>query len=292
MRPRVQCSTGPFWAFSLEVAMDSLAEAGFEEIELMVTRDPRTQDPEIPLRLAEERGLRVAAVHGPFLLITKSVWGLDPIGKIKRGAEMCQALGADTMIVHPPYFWEREYTRWVDKQAEAFEAQTGVTVAVETMYPVWVAGRKLRAYRWLDPRELVAACHRVVMDTSHVTVARGDILDAYEVLAPKLVHVHLSDNAGDGRDGHLSLGDGVLPIDRFLTELRRTDYGGAVSLELSVSRFVETPKELVATLRRNRQYVEDRLFRKARVAKGLPRDATRGSASGGAARRRLGGRSK
>ena len=271
MRPRVQCSTGPFWAFSLEVAMDSLAEAGFEEIELMVTRDPRTQDPEIPLRLAEERGLRIASVHGPFLVITKSVWGLDPIGKIKRGADMCKALGADTMIVHPPYFWEREYTRWVDKQAEVFEAQTGVTVAVETMYPVWMAGRKLRAYRWLDPRELFEACHRVVLDTSHVTVARGDILDAYEILAPKLVHVHLSDNAGDGRDGHLSLGDGVLPIDRFLAELRRTGYSGAVSLELSVSRFVERPKELVATLRRNREYVEDRLFRKERVTKGLPR---------------------
>lgn len=289
----MQCSTGPFWAFSLEAAMDALAEAGFEEIELMVTRDPRTQDPEIPRRLAEERGLRIASVHGPFLVITKSVWGLDPIGKIKRGAEMCKALGAKTMIVHPPYFWEREYTRWVDKQAEAFEAQTGVTVAVETMYPVWVAGRKLRAYRWLDPRELVAACHRVVMDTSHVTVARGDILDAYEVLAPKLVHLHLSDNAGDGRDGHLSLGDGVLPIDRLLAELRRTNYSGAVSLELSVSRFVEKPKDLVATLRRNRQYVEDRLFRRERVSKGLPREGTdRNPAPAGPARRRLGGRSK
>ena len=275
MTIRVQCSTGPLWAFSLEVAMDLLAEAGFQEIELMVTRDPRTQDPEIPRRLAEERGLRIASVHGPFLVITKSVWGLDPIGKIKRGAEMCNALGAQTMIVHPPYFWEREYTRWVDKQAEAFEARTGVTVAVETMYPVWMAGRRLRAYRWLEPAELAKACHRVVMDTSHVTVARGDILDAYEVLAPKLAHIHLSDNAGDGRDGHLSLGEGVLPIDRLLAELRRTDYAGAVSLELSVRRLLEKPKEMVAMLRRNREYVEDRLFRRERVPKGLPRGTRR-----------------
>ncbi|MDQ3958171.1 MAG: sugar phosphate isomerase/epimerase [Actinomycetota bacterium] len=272
MAPTIQCSTGPFWAFELEIAMDCLAEAGFQDVELMVTRDPRTQDPEIPRRVAEERGLRIAAVHGPFLAITKNVWGLDPIGKIARGAEMCRVLGAQTMIVHPPYFWERAYTRWVNKQAEAFEVHTGVTVGVETMYPVWVAGRKLRAYRWLDPQELVDACHRVVMDTSHVTVARGDILDAYSILAPKLAHVHLSDNAGDGRDGHLPLGDGILPIDRFLAELRRHDYSGAVSLELSVNRFLERPKELVSMLRRNREYVEDRLFRRARVAKGLPRE--------------------
>lgn len=252
--------------------MDSLAEAGFRDIELMVTRDPRTQDPEIPRRLAEERGLSICSVHGPFLVVTKNVWGLDPIGKIRRGAEMCRELGAETMIVHPPYFWEREYTRWAGEQAEAFEAETGVTVAVETMYPVWMAGRRLRAYRWLDPRELVDACHRVALDTSHVTVARGDILDVYTVLRDKLVHVHLSDNAADGRDGHLALGDGVLPIDRFLAELRRTDFPGAISLELSVSRFLERPKELVGMLRRNREYVEDRLFRKARVSKGLPRE--------------------
>lgn len=285
MRPSIQCSTGPFWAFSLEVAMDSLAEAGFEEIELMVTRDPRTQDPEIPRRLADERGLRIASVHGPFLVVTKSVWGLDPIGKIKRGAEMCRVVGAGTMIVHPPYFWEREYTRWAGEQAKAFEAETGVTVAVETMYPVWVAGRKLRAYRWLDPRELFDACHRVALDTSHVTVSRGDILDAYSVLRPKLAHVHLSDNAGDGRDGHLSLGDGILPIDRFLGELRRTEYSGSISLELSVSRFVERPKELVKTLRRNREYVEDRLSKKARLAKGMPRKGDDGSTLGGAVAR-------
>ncbi len=268
---QVQCSTGPFWAFDLEQAMDALADAGFTAIELMVTRDPRTQEPEIPLRLAHERGLDITSVHAPFLVITKSVWGLDPLGKIRRGAEMCRAVGARTMVVHPPYFWEREFTRWVTREAAGFEAETGVTVAVETMYPIWVAGRRLRAYRWLDPSELFEACHHVAMDTSHVTVARADVLDVYRVLAPKLVHVHLSDNAGDGRDGHLGLGDGVLPLDRLLAELRRTEYSGGLSLELSVGRYLERPKDLVAMLARNRKYVEDRLAGKARVAKGLPR---------------------
>ncbi len=273
--PAIQCSTGPFWAYELEVAMDALAEAGFTTIELMVTRDPRTHDAEIPLRLARERGLQIASIHAPFLVLTKNVWGLDPIGKIRQGTEMCQELGCDSMIVHPPYLWERDYARWLRREAAEHAAETGVSVAVETMYPKWVAGRRVRAYRWLDPAELARACSQVAMDTSHVTVARGDVLDAFEVLAPKLAHIHLSDNAGDGRDGHLSLGEGVLPIDRLLAELRRTDYAGSVSLELSVRRFLEKPKELVAMLRRNREYVEDRLFRKERVSKGLPREGRR-----------------
>lgn len=267
----VQCSTGPFWAFELAYAMDALAEAGFTDIELMVTRDPVTQRADVPLKLAEERGLKIRSIHAPFLVITKSVWGLDPIGKIRRGAEMCAELEADSMIVHPPYLWEREYANWCTHEAEAFTAETGIKVAVETMYPKWVAGRRLRAYRWLDPKDLVAACSHVALDTSHLTVTRLDILDSYEILAPKLEHIHLSDNAGDGRDGHLELEQGILPIERFLEELRRTSYGGAISLELSVRRYVERPKELVQALRRNREYVEGCLAGKHKIPKGLPR---------------------
>jgi sugar phosphate isomerase/epimerase len=270
-RPPVQCSTGPFWGFELERAMDFLAEAGFSEIEIMVTRDPRTQDAEIPARLAAERDLRIAAVHGPFLVISKTVWGLDPIAKIRTGAEMCRALGAGSYIVHPPYLWERAYARWLVKEAPEFEATTGVTVAVETMYPKWVAGRRMRGYRWLDPGALANAAHHVALDTSHLTVGRHDILDSLHVLMPKLVHVHLSDNAGDGRDGHLELEQGILSIDRFLAELGRSGYAGAVSLELSVRRYLERPKDLVAMLKRNREYTEEKLVTKTRVKKGLPR---------------------
>lgn len=269
--PTVQCSTGPFWAFDLERAMDALAEAGFTEIELMVTRDTRTHEPDIPLKLAEERGLRIASVHGPFLVITKSVWGLDPIGKIQRGIEMCQALNAGTLVVHPPFLWERAYATWITESAKESYAATGVMVAVETMYPKWVAGRKLRGYRWLDPAELASAASQIVLDTSHLSVARQDLLDTYEILAPRLTHIHLSDNAGDGKDGHLELGRGSLPLERFLSELRRTKYAGSISLELSVSRYLQRQQDLVDMLTRNRLFVEDRLRGRSRISKGLPR---------------------
>ena len=134
-RPAIQCSTGPFWAFELEVALDALAEAGFTEIELMVTRDPQTQEPDLPGRLAAERNLRIASIHAPFLVVTKTIWGVDPLEKIRRGTEMCHALGCETLVVHPPYLWEREYARWLTTEAAEHTAETGVAIAVETMYP-------------------------------------------------------------------------------------------------------------------------------------------------------------
>jgi sugar phosphate isomerase/epimerase len=251
--------------------MDLLAAAEFTEIEVMVTREPKTQDPEIVRKLAEERGLSVSSVHGPFLAITKSVWGMDPIQKTYRGVEMCRALGAETLIVHPPYLWEQNFASWLTKQSGPYSEETGVKVAVETMYPKWLAGRRARAHRWLDPAELAEKVPWTVIDTSHLTVARHDILRALRALLPTLVHVHLSNNAGDGRDGHLELEKGILPIDRFLVDLRRGNYAGAISLELSVTKYIESPRELVGMLKRNREYVESRMAGEVRMAKGLPR---------------------
>jgi sugar phosphate isomerase/epimerase len=251
----LQCSTGPFWAFGLEAALDAVAEAGFSSVELMVTRDPRTQDPEPVARLTSERGLAVAAVHGPFLVLTRGVWGFNSKSKTLRGVEMCRALGATTLIVHPPLAWEQSYARWLASDASSFR---GVTVAVENMYPTWVAGRPLRGYRWTNPRDLAGAAHSVALDLSHLAVARHDALAAFALLRSKLAHVHLSNNAGNGRDGHLPLEEGVVPIDRLLAEMLRTHYAGGVSLELSVHRYLERPKDLVAVLRRNREYVASR----------------------------------
>jgi sugar phosphate isomerase/epimerase len=267
----IQCSTGPFWALQLELTLDALAEAGFEEIELMVTGDSETQDPEVPLRLARERGLRIASVHGPFLLLTKGVWGFDPLEKIRRGTEMCSAFGAKTLIVHPPYLWEQEFATWLRHKAEDHAEETGVRVAVETMYPKWVGSRRLRAYRWLDPRDLFTACHHLALDTSHLTVAREDIFDAYRLLLPKLVHIHLSNNADDGRDGHLEVTQGVLPLDRFLREVEASGFAGAVSLELTLKGYVDSPEGLTAMLRRNRTFMEERLTHAAGLEEDLPR---------------------
>jgi sugar phosphate isomerase/epimerase len=263
----LQCSTGPFWAYDFERALDLIAEAGFTSIELMITRDPRTQEPESCLELVAQRGLRVAAVHGPFLMLNRSVWGLRAESKIERGIELCRTLGVVTYVVHPPYPFEASFARWL---AHTEGHPQDVKVAVETMYPKWAAGRRLQAYRWLKPHELVAYSPWVVMDTSHLGLAREDIFEAFEVLLPRLVHIHLSDQAGDNKDGHLSIGDGILPIDRLLGEVSRSTYSGTVALELSVSRYSEQPQELVRMLRANRERVSSALGPKFPSPTGLP----------------------
>ncbi|MEO7803542.1 MAG: hypothetical protein ABIS18_03675, partial [Actinomycetota bacterium] len=74
-RPRIICSTGTFWMWPLERTLGTLAEAGFDAAELMVTRDPRTQSAEVPSAVAAKEGISITALHAPMLVLTRRVWG-------------------------------------------------------------------------------------------------------------------------------------------------------------------------------------------------------------------------
>ncbi len=67
---------------------------GYDGVEVMVTMDPISQDPDILRRLSDYHGVPVLAVHAPCLLITQRVWGREPWGKLNRAREVAEKLGA------------------------------------------------------------------------------------------------------------------------------------------------------------------------------------------------------
>src|SRR5690242_5101575 len=89
-RPKLVFSTAPFFRQPVREAFRHAAEAGFEAVEVMVTQDPHTQEPHLLTPLAKEFGLRIEAIHAPFLLITRRVWGPEPTRKIYRGVHLAE----------------------------------------------------------------------------------------------------------------------------------------------------------------------------------------------------------
>lgn len=247
----IACSTVSLFARPLDQVFPLISEAGFAAVEVMVTKDPDTGDPDRLRELAEDHGVRIAAIHAPFLLMTRRVWGTDPVGKIRRALELAEAVRADIVIVHPPYRWQSGYGRWLREDLAAELAETEVRVAVENMFPIHVRGRRLGAFHSIRTLEDLEGFVDVALDTSHAAVAGLDLLETVDRLGARLAHVHLSNNAGTGWDSHLPLDEGVLPLDRFLGTLAASGFGGTISLELDLRRHRGDPDGLRRALSEN-----------------------------------------
>lgn len=253
-------STAAFFGRPLREAFATIAEAGFGAVEVMVTRDPATQDAGAVRDLAAEHGLTVAAIHAPFLLLSRRVWTADPVTKVYRAVQMAEHVGARLVVVHPPYRWQRRYRRWVDRSLADLAAATGVTIGVENMFPLRLPNE--RGMRFHAPSQELDDLERfpaVVLDTSHAAVAGLDLLEAADRLRGKLVHLHLSDNAGKGWDSHLPIGEGVLPLGPLLDRLGADGWTGSLSLELDLRRHAEDRAALLGVMRDCRRFCQDRL---------------------------------
>ena len=160
----------------------------------------------------------VLSIHAPCLLITQRVWGTDPWGKLDKARDVAEVLGASTVVVHPPFRWQREYARSFEDGIARMEEVTDVVFAVENMYP-WRAGpSSLGAYapHW-DIRQ--QDYRHATVDLSHTAVSRTDPQDMVRDLADRVSHVHLADGTDSARDEHLVPGRGDQPVAEVLARL-------------------------------------------------------------------------
>lgn len=257
--PRLLLSTAPFFRYPLREAFRHTREAGFDAVEVMVTSDPATQDARRLQELAAEFGLSIHALHAPFLLLTRRVWGTDPIAKIYRATQVAEQAGIPLVVVHPPYKWQARYRRWIDERIRDFSSRSGVIVGVENMFPVKLRGeRGLKFHASQDFEDLDRYPH-LVLDTSHLAVARYDVIQAFRRYRDKVVHFHLSNNAGKGWDSHLPVDEGILPLGELLEEIAADRFGGTIALELDLRPYLGDDQAVNEVLVRNREFCESRL---------------------------------
>src|SRR4051794_18410116 len=105
---KVALSTASCYPESCTTAFEIAADLGFDGVEVMVWTDPVSQDPVALRSLSDHYGIPILAVHTPCLLLTQRVWGTDPWVKLQRSREAAEAVGARTVVVHPPFRWQRE----------------------------------------------------------------------------------------------------------------------------------------------------------------------------------------
>ncbi len=232
---RIALSSASVYPESSASAFELAARLGYDAVEVMVGIDPISQDVDAIKHLCDYHQIPVCAIHAPCLLITQRVWGTEPWGKLKRSATMAKALGADTVVVHPPFRWQREYARGFVEGIAQIEADTGVAFAVENMYPWRASKRELQAYApgW-NPVEQDYA--NVTIDLSHSSTSGSDPIQMVRELGPRLRHIHLADGTGSAKDEHLIPGQGTQPCAELLELLATRGYDGSVVIEINTRK--------------------------------------------------------
>jgi sugar phosphate isomerase/epimerase len=234
---RVALSTASTYPENTTTAFELAARLGYDGLELMVGTDPVSQEVEAVRRLVDHYGVPVLAIHSPCLLITQRVWTSDPWVKLERSRAAAEALGASTVVVHPPFRWQREYAKSFTAGLARMAEETDVVFAVENMYPWRAAGREAAAYApgW-DP--VGEDYPHVTLDLSHTAVSGSDPLAMARTLGDRLAHLHLADGSGSNRDEHLVPGRGTQPCTDVLELLAGNGFAGTVVLEVSTRRAV------------------------------------------------------
>ena len=119
----VGLSTASVYPENTEAAFRYAADLGYDGVELMVWAESVSQDVGAVAALVRKYAIPVQAVHAPCLLISQRVWGSDPVEKLERSVRTAETLGATTVVVHPPFRWQRKYAEGFAEQVVDLESK-------------------------------------------------------------------------------------------------------------------------------------------------------------------------
>jgi sugar phosphate isomerase/epimerase len=276
---KVGLSTASVYPLRTEAAFEYAARLGYDGVELMVWAESVSQDVDAVEKLSQQYGVPVLSVHAPCLLISQRVWGANPISKLDRSVRAAEQLGAQTVVVHPPFRWQRRYAEGFSDQVAELEDSSDVFVAVENMFP-------FRADRFFGVRQssiqrmrkrgggpgvgisafapsydpLDGNYAHYTLDLSHTATAGTDAVDMAERMADGLVHLHLCDGNGSSADEHLVPGRGTQPTVEVCQLLAAGGFSGHVVLEVTTSG-ARTEAEREASLIESLEFARTHLMR-------------------------------
>ncbi|GAA1689865.1 sugar phosphate isomerase/epimerase [Microcella alkalica] len=247
----------------LEPAFLLARDAGFDGVEVMITSDRATQSARTIGALSTRYGMPVLSIHAPVLLFSTLVFGRNPRTKLERAAALAEELGATTVVAHPPWRWQGRWAAVFEAAVAEIATASGVTIAVENMFPVAAGGRARDAFapHW-NPGEL--AVDRLVLDVSHASMARVSALELARAWGDRLHHVHLCDAAAPdagGRlvDAHLVPGRGGQPVAALLRHLVASGFAGDVVAELNTRHCGRDDRARLAELRETVAFAREHL---------------------------------
>lgn len=195
-------------------------EAGFEGLELVLDlRSFDTQNPEYVNELIKQEGIAVQVVR---------TFSNGSIAQNVLAFEVASKIGAKIVVLEPPKLFDFKSKDWMKKQVPLFRKKYGLKIALKNGPSEYLWG--LLPGRSMNSIPDLQNFKEVCLDISNLYGKKIDLMRAYELVRPYLVHVELS-NVNKGLD-HWSLEEGIMPLESFLTKLAKDRYAGTIALSV------------------------------------------------------------
>jgi sugar phosphate isomerase/epimerase len=215
-----------------------LKDAGLEGIEICLPQYSRTTDEDIEqvLKLSKRHNLPIFSVHQAlrFFSITK-------VPEITQLMEIAHKMSASVVVLHMNTAQKQIFKKEYVDALHALEKKYNISVTYENMEK-YIASLNQK-YIW--EAETFAKVIRdtnfhITLDIVHLAHSGGDILTFFEQNKDRIKNIHLSDyrynlfnsSLRPMRFKHMPLGEGELPIQSFLTLLKKEHYKGLITMEI------------------------------------------------------------
>lgn len=238
---KISLSTSSVNPLDVKVAFNAAKLVGYDGVELMISPSKLTQDLSYVQQLIDEMEMPVTSVHAPTLLLCKFVWGTGPEGKLTKSVDFARNIGADTVVVHPPFKTNHYAHHFIDI-ANKLTRENPVDVAIENMFPWMVKGREVQMYgpSW---EETCEKADHLTFDFSHAALSDMDVMSFFNKYWHKVRVIHFTDGSkrnrmkGDAiKDEHMLPGEGDMPLKEVYSLLKEKGWEGQTVLEINTRK--------------------------------------------------------
>lgn len=267
-------STNAFREYRLEDAIESIADAGYDGVELLLDEphlyppDATDKERERVAEVLERHGIAISNAnafmltaiedfHHPSYIEPDEEYRQRRIDYTLAALETAAALDHDYISIEPggPIPDGKSRAWALDSFVDSLEQvipraeDLGVDLLVEPEPDLLIETGE----EFLELLERIdSPCVKCNFDAGHFYAVGEDPAELVEPLWEHTEHYHLEDIPADRTHEHTQLGDGAMDIDGFLAELEDRGYDGFVTVELYP--YEETPIE---TAREAMAYLEE-----------------------------------
>ncbi len=249
----LSCNSGLLSQFSIEQAIDILAELDYQAIDISLEKAPPFLPPPPPhmspragaeetrrvRKQAEHAGVAIAALNAHTNLIHAVPEVRQANLEFVEGAlELASNLGAQYVVFGGGrkefYGRESQYWEWLVaalRHLIARASRLGVILAVEAGSSPGSLLHNLSRMQYLLSHDGLETLG-VLFDSGHYFVRGDSVIEAYRMLNQRVVHVHAKDAKGNLEDYEFPpLGQGDVDFDGLLGAMAATGYDGYISIE-------------------------------------------------------------